>query len=125
MTCPRCGFPTTDTPCILCGQTDFTAFEMARFGDAAPPRFEFTVVVYSRELITAPPIDRFPGVSTELTRETQPRRFYFFPDGCPATVADLLKELPDHIRRSVLINGRLRPYSQELWLPLSQLVNLN
>lgn len=125
MICPRCGFQSPEMPCTLCGQTDFSAYEMARFSAQSSRRFEITVVIFERDMAGSVPVDPESGVLIGTSREKQPRTFYFFPDGTTCGVPDFLKRIPEGTPWSLLINGRLRPYSQELWLPLVELVNLS
>jgi hypothetical protein len=124
MSCPRCGFPAAVDTCALCGQSQFDEFEMARYDCTISGRFEFTLAFPDqrqfnpvKELLTGSILHR-------LTSEQRPRVFIFFPDGQDQTLLPFLKILHGMPCWNLLVNGRYRPYVEELWLPMLELLSI-
>ncbi len=124
MTCPRCGFPISSEPCKLCGLVEFDSYELARFSNATQRRFEFTFIVLQKHFALSEAIKTIDGVKSATTDEILPRTFIFFPDNCTGTLFKFLQQITTMSDWSVLINGRTRPFSLELWLPLLELTEL-
>jgi hypothetical protein len=121
MICPRCGFP-GHMPCKLCGQTDFITYELNRFTKASPGRLEFTVILSRRDLDLQNLGLTEAGCDYAQTDEYFPRIFCFFSQKNIARFSTFLGSVQHIKSKSLLINGRWRPYSQELWLPLLEMV---
>ena len=121
MTCPRCGFPTEVFPCTLCGLTEPDTFELQRFNVNGQNRFEFTFVVNKDVLLNNGfDLNSFEGLLS-ATSVGPPEKVYAFLEN---TKTKHLYPILDAFSRidgklwTLLINGRIRPYIQELWLPL-------
>ena len=124
MSCPRCGYPEAIDRCELCGQTDFNQYEMARYRGEAISRFEMT--------LNFPDSVTFAASAGELKKYTRfkktdgwaPRFFVFFPDGQTEKLIPFLATLRCLSGWELLVNGRPRPYLEELWLPLLDLLHV-
>ena len=125
MTCPRCGFQTYQEPCTLCGQKDFNDFELSRFSGESPPRLEFTLIAPVKHLDPSHPVFSNRSIRSAITDEFKPRLFLFFPDDQSEALFEFLRQLTNLKDWSMMINGRLRPFSQELWLPLLEMSKLS
>jgi hypothetical protein len=124
MICPRCGFPTHLAPCQLCGQTDFDQFELTRFTENSGGRMECTIIVPSSSLseLSYSHYDKLPHATSD---EMQARLFVFFADCHSQSLFDFLSFCRTLQKWSILVNGRVRPFVQELWLPLLELSELS
>ncbi len=121
MICPRCGYPGI-SPCKLCGQDDYVEFELNRFTQKPPGRLEFTVVIPQIDLNKHKYDPANKGVKYAVTKECAPGVFFFFDHNSLEQLSGFLESVR-HIKTwSLLVNGRLRPFSQELWLPLLEMV---
>ncbi|MBN1355258.1 hypothetical protein JXA40_03200 [bacterium] len=122
MSCPRCGFPEDSNRCELCGLTDPGDFEMRRFRDGGFNRFEITL-----HFPAGGSFDRAASLlkNESVYRKTSgsyPRYYVFFEDGKDGGLFPFLETLQGLSGWELLINGRPRPYIQELWLPMLELL---
>ena len=121
MICPRCGLVVNFTPCRLCGLNDFDDFELNRYKEQRSGRFECTLVIWEKDLIDwelKSAVDAYRHVYTD---EMNPRCFVFFSDDDHEQLFEFLKLIHRLHDWSLMINGRIRPFSRELWLPLLEL----
>ncbi len=124
MICPRCGFPDTSEPCALCGQTDFVGLEVGRYDGRGGMRFEITVV------FDDPPADAtlWNSIRTDLPHRMLERRkplhYVFFRDGSYDRLFELIHQVRHSKGWELLVNGRPRPFIEELWLPLLRILAL-
>lgn len=122
MICPRCGYPETKDPCCLCGLNGFVDYEIGRYDGRSGSRFEITVV------FSQPPSpDQFWNfIQSQYSHQILPRRtplhYVFFPNGSIDSLFDLINRVKHSDGWELLVNGRPRPYIEELWLPLLQLL---
>jgi len=122
MDCPRCGFPTDNYPCLLCGQDNFDDYELARYNDNRPDRIEITIIVKNADIpavLTANLTNL--DIRQALTKAIEPVRYFFISNRQHNKLAILLNYLKSAANWSMLVNGRKRPFTQELWLPLIEL----
>ncbi|MBN1879262.1 hypothetical protein JW823_04050 [bacterium] len=98
---------------------------MARFSEESKPRLEFTLITSAHTIDPSSPLHSYKGPMSAITEDIQPRRFFFFPDQQSAMLFDFLRQITSLKDWSVLVNGRIRPYSQELWLPLLEMAELS
>lgn len=121
MICPRCGFDVAFTPCRLCGLQDFDTYELDRYKEQIPGRFECTVVIRRKDLVqngVSVSLDRYCHAQTD---EMEPRYFVFFSDDNHAPLFEFLKSIQGLKKWSLMVNGRTRPFARELWIPLLEL----
>jgi len=123
MSCPRCSFPESNHDCCeLCGLDDFAEFELNQHRSHQDPRFEITLTMPDTEEFQIVKKHLDHSFTYKITAEKIPQIFIFFDD----TVTGRVYELLDSVRRlsgwKLLINGRHRPYSEELWLPVLQIL---
>ena len=125
MKCPRCGFPATSEPCRLCGQTDFDDYELNRFIEQDTARYDITIYFSEHEFqehIKKVPEDVTSCVSGSSASKF---RYLFFTDESLHKVSATISTLKPIKNRGLLVNGRPRPYFEELWLPLVNLLGLS
>jgi hypothetical protein len=125
MTCPRCGYPTQAIPCQLCAQDHFDEFEMSRFHGTDNPRFELTIVCMNEDIPEQ--LHRcFPEENIPSRFSTETSRYYLFlPDSTRRNLKQILNSLSGTEGWRILINGRYRPFIEELWLPLLDLTEVS
>ena len=121
MICPRCGFQTSIVQCPLCDQKDFNQFELNRYSEGRHNRLEITLILSGNLPVQLNEILNLDGVKHAVTEELIPRHFFFFSDHEYESLFKILTLVRDYKGWSILINGRLRPFTQELWLPLLEL----
>ncbi len=121
MICPRCGLVVTFTPCRLCGLNDFDDFELNRYKEQKPGRFECTVIIQEKDLARFELKATLHGYRHVYTDEINPRCFVFFSDDHHEQLFEFLKSIQVLDDWSLMINGRIRPFARELWLPLLEL----
>ncbi len=124
MGCPRCSFPDSHSNCELCGLSDFDSFEITRLEKPARDSFEFTLIFPDSKPF--PPPHRICPTYTKIkkTSEALPRYFIFFPDHSDHHLIPFLQAIQPYSGWQLLINGHIRPYAQELWLPLMEILHL-
>jgi hypothetical protein len=122
MSCPRCGFPESIDRCDLCGLTEFDAYELKRFEEESSNRFELTLCIPSSidfNEVNLGDKDELPRLTTSSNR---PDTYIFFGDGTSRELAQFLEALKGARGWTLLINGRPRPFTEALWLPLLELL---
>jgi hypothetical protein len=122
ITCPRCGYPEASMPCELCGQDGFTDFEMSKYRGENPHRFEFTLSFADTSEFEKAEMLINDGLPHRMTHEKRPRHFVFFRDRQDRELIPFLKVLRGTPGWELRVNGRPRPYTEELWLPLLDLL---
>ncbi len=119
MTCPRCGYPQDQEPCSLCGQKEFDRYEMMRFKDGKTKRFEITLIVGTDSLDKSTLTSFSEHVRFADYLSAKSETYFFFQDGTHREAITFLSRLDKSSGDfRILINGRPRPYSAELWLPM-------
>jgi hypothetical protein len=121
MICPRCGFDVAFTPCRLCGLQAFDSYELDRYKEQVPSRFECTVVIRRKDIVQQGfqlSFDRYRHAHTD---EMEPRYFVFFSDDQHEQLFEFLRSIQGLNKWSLMVNGRIRPFARELWIPLLEL----
>ncbi len=122
MSCPRCGFPGSE-PCALCSTNHFDTYEMERHQGNAPSRFEFSLVFPAGKRYE-PLLELLDdSVSYRKTDEFAPRYFVFFKDKQNRKIGPFLERSKGLENVFLLVNGRIRPFTEALWLPLLELLS--
>lgn len=123
MKCPRCGFPTPKEPCELCGQADFTEYELAKYNGELPGRFELTLTFPDREAFGEVKRMAVAPLAMRVSAEFRPRVFVFFQNEQVNEIHRFLTAVKAQRGWTLFVNGRPRPYTEELWLPFLELLN--
>lgn len=120
--CPRCGFPVQGGSCELCGLDQFYDFEINRFQSLNGTRFELTLSFPDdpacREVLSW----IHDGLKYGKTTGPVLRHFIFFENRFVHEIHRFLKAVKPSGHYHLLINGRPRPFMEELWLPMLELI---
>ncbi len=124
MSCPRCSYPETDfDKCRLCGLVNLAEYELNRFQSDNNRGFEITLVFPDRPEFQFVKQQLDESVAHLITNDQNPRIFVFFDDTNSWKVNGFLETQKGLSAWKFMINGRERPYSEELWLPLLQILS--
>jgi len=102
---------------------DYESFELSRYKDDSIKRFELTLIISDDTWFDSIQKLRPEHALIQRTDETRSRCFLFFPDNHAGELIPVLDKINSVPGLQIMINGRERPYFEELWLPLIQLIH--
>ncbi|MBN2382465.1 hypothetical protein JXQ70_06240 [bacterium] len=118
MNCYRCGYEYSGPMCLVCGKMAPTPNNPV---GADNDSLRIAVIVPENGALTAGMLDRLQtGVDHyQLDNASQPQQHIFvYTPGRAGQLFDLLQSTDQIKDRTILFNGRRRPYDTDLWLPL-------